>query len=164
MGGIPSLPGTPASSLLSEPGRHHRQHLGSWATEAPGLDQREHLPGAHEPGAELAQDRCSVSRGEPWALTHHSLVNRSMLTAGRTEASGRSMLTAGHTEASGQAVLPQLWRHIKPPVLLSSNGRPALGEPERGPDALAQSLEVRGVQCMEFSIVSDTMSPLWPWS
>lgn len=58
----------------------------------------------------------------------------------------RSILTAGRTEVSGQAVLPQLWRHIKPPVLLSSNGRPALGEPERGPDALAHSLEVGGVQ------------------
>ena len=58
----------------------------------------------------------------------------------------RSILTAGCTEVSGQAVLPQLRRHIKPPVLLSSNGRPALGEPERGPDALAHSLEVGGVQ------------------
>lgn len=91
--------------------------------------QREHLPGAHEPGPELAQERCSVSRGgHECSLTIHSL--------------NRSTLTAGHTEVSGQAVLPRLWCHIKYPALLLANGRPALGQP----DALAHSLEVRGVQ------------------
>ena len=85
------------------------------------------------PGTELAQDSCWVGRGGPGrSPATHSL--------------NRSALAARHTEVGGRAVLPQLWRHIKCPELLSANGRPALGEPGRGPDALAHSLEVRGFQ------------------
>lgn len=80
-------------------------------------------------------------------LSHHSLpLNRSTLT--------------GHTEVSGQAVLPRLWCHI---AALRSCWQTA-GQPWGSQMPLAHSLEVRVSSCMEFSIVSDTMCPLWPWS
>lgn len=85
------------------------------------------------PGTELAQDSCLVGRGGPGcSFAIHSL--------------NRSALAARHTEVGGWALLPQPWRHIKCPVLLSAKSRPALGEPGRGPDTLAHSLEVRGFQ------------------
>lgn len=87
-----------------------------------------------------------MSLGQNWHKTGAQSAEGSTGRSLTIHLLSRSILTAGRTEVSGQAVLPQLWRHIKPPVLLSSNGRPALGEPERGPDALAHSLEVGGVQ------------------
>lgn len=151
LGGLLHLPVTPVSSLLSEPRRPHRPAVGSWITEP-------HV--WHQVSISLVPT-CLV---QSW----HKTAARSAEGAQGTHSPSTHQTGLPWWPGTLRSEAGQCYRSSGVILSAQCSCLQMAGQPwgnQGGVQTPSHTAWESGVSsCMEFSIVSDTTSPLWPWS